>query len=157
VILYILDGISARFRREWNHRWIIKTAFHYAWYLVYARVESHMFHVSGRFVIGNGMWKTNSRHWEQYRGSETAQWETVRTSTLIHRTKSHPMYFFSYSSLDRKGPDLSEDMLRSTTLSARVRACTTRSCLWRSVATSWASRLLLRTLSRPTRYYKSLL
>jgi len=106
-------------------------------------------------AIQNEMWKTNSRHWERYRGSETAkfaQWEIVRTSTLIHHATSH-LYFFSYFLLDRKGPNLSENILQSRALSARVRAYTTSSRLRRFMATSWTSRLFLRTVSRSTRYY----
>lgn len=84
-----------------SHRWIIKIAFRDAWYLACVRarksfrVSSNVF---GQFrTIESGMWKTNSRQWVRCRrGSETAkfaQWETVQTSTLIHRARHRTLHF----------------------------------------------------------------
>lgn len=61
--------------------------------------------------------------------------------------------FYHVTSANRENPDMSENMLRSTALSTRIRTYTTRSYLWRFVATSRSSRLLLRATPRPTRYY----
>lgn len=83
--------------------WIIKTAFRDAVDIPHMRVSKVICASSNVFgpfrTIGNGMWKTNSRHWERYRGSETAKFATMGDCADVNadswRDELHrTLYFF---------------------------------------------------------------